>query len=110
MLAYIILRIASSFEIVMLECALGLRKADIAPCNINIKPFCSFMTVSVDISHTLSMGLLGEKTVVMAASPSGILDDVGLNGNAYWGFMSITDEQFNKIIELGQADGRYFID
>ena len=22
----------------------------------------------------------------------------------------VTDEQFNKIIELGQADGRYFID
>ena len=39
-----------------------------------------------------------------------LLDDVGLNRNAYWGFMSITDEQFNKIIELGQADGRYFID
>lgn len=39
-----------------------------------------------------------------------LLDEVGLDGNAYWGFLSVTDEQFNKIIELGQADGRYFID
>lgn len=38
-----------------------------------------------------------------------LLEKVGLNENAYWGFLSITDEQFDKIVELGQADGRYFI-
>lgn len=39
-----------------------------------------------------------------------LLEEVGLDGNAYWGFLSVTDEQFNQIVELGQADGRYFID
>ncbi|MBO7552545.1 MAG: N-acetyltransferase [Bacteroidaceae bacterium] len=39
-----------------------------------------------------------------------LLEEIGLDGNAYWGFLSVTDEQFNKIVELGQADGRYFID
>lgn len=39
-----------------------------------------------------------------------LLEEIGLDGNAYWGFLPISDEQFNKIVELGQADGRYFID
>ncbi len=39
-----------------------------------------------------------------------LLERVRLDGNAYWGFLSITDEQFKQIIELGQADGHYFID
>lgn len=39
-----------------------------------------------------------------------LLEDVGLDGSAYWGFLPVTDEQFNQIVELGQADGRYFID
>lgn len=39
-----------------------------------------------------------------------LLEEVGLDGSAYWGFLPVTDEQFNQIIELGQADGRYFID
>lgn len=38
-----------------------------------------------------------------------LLEDVGLDGTAYWGFMSITDEQFQQIVELGQANGHYFI-
>lgn len=39
-----------------------------------------------------------------------LLEDVGLEGDVYWGFFRITDEQFNQIVKLGQADGRYFID
>ncbi len=39
-----------------------------------------------------------------------LLEEVGLDGNAYWGFLPVTDEQFNQIVKLGQADGRYFID
>lgn len=39
-----------------------------------------------------------------------LLEEVGLDGYAYWGFLPVTDEQFNQIVELGQADGRYFID
>ena len=39
-----------------------------------------------------------------------LLEDVGLEGDVYWGFFRITDEQFNQILKLGQADGRYFID
>lgn len=39
-----------------------------------------------------------------------LLEEVGLDGTAYWGFMPVSDEQFNKIVELGQANGRYFID
>lgn len=39
-----------------------------------------------------------------------LLEDVGLERDVYWGFFRITDEQFNQIVKLGQADGRYFID
>lgn len=39
-----------------------------------------------------------------------LLEDIGLDKDAYWGFMSITDKQFKQIIELGRADERYFID
>ena len=39
-----------------------------------------------------------------------LLEDVGLDKDAYWGFMPITDEQFKHIIKLGKADERYFID
>lgn len=33
-----------------------------------------------------------------------LLEKVGLNKDIYWGFFQITDEQFNKIIELGNID------
>lgn len=36
-------------------------------------------------------------------------ESVGLNPS-YWGFCSITDEQFKYIIQLGETDERYFID
>lgn len=39
-----------------------------------------------------------------------LLDDIGMDGGAYWGFMPVTDRQFEEIIKLGNADGRYFID
>lgn len=39
-----------------------------------------------------------------------LLEKVGLNGSEYWGFLPVTDQQFNEIVELGQANKRYFID
>lgn len=39
-----------------------------------------------------------------------MLDDLGMDGNAYWGFMPVTNQQFDEIVKLGNADGRYFID
>lgn len=39
-----------------------------------------------------------------------LLENVGLDEHAYWGFLPVSDKQFDQIIELGQADGRYFID
>jgi len=39
-----------------------------------------------------------------------LLEQVGMDQNAYWGFLPITDEQFNQIMELGEANERYFID
>lgn len=38
-----------------------------------------------------------------------LLDQLGMDGNAYWGFMQVTDEQFDKIIKLGNVDECYFI-
>lgn len=39
-----------------------------------------------------------------------LLDDLGMDGYAYWGFMPVTDKQFEEIVKRGNADGRYFID
>lgn len=38
-----------------------------------------------------------------------IIEQVGISHEDYWGFLKLTETQFNKIIELGNADGRYFI-
>ena len=38
-----------------------------------------------------------------------LAEDVGLNREAYWGFMSLTQEQFLKISDLGGVDGRLII-
>ncbi|MBQ0030415.1 MAG: N-acetyltransferase [Bacteroidales bacterium] len=38
-----------------------------------------------------------------------LLDFVGMDSGAYWGFMPVTDRQFEEIVKLGNADGRYFI-
>ena len=39
-----------------------------------------------------------------------LIEQVGLDANARWGLMELTDAQFKEIIELGQADERYFVD
>lgn len=39
-----------------------------------------------------------------------LLEKVGISSDAYWGFCPLTDEQYKKILELGGADGRYFVD
>lgn len=33
-----------------------------------------------------------------------LIDDVGLNESDYWGFMSLNDTQFTRILELGKVD------
>ena len=38
-----------------------------------------------------------------------LIEQVGISTAAYWGFCPLTDQQFNQIIQLGQADERYFI-
>ncbi len=37
-----------------------------------------------------------------------LIESVGMNPS-YWGFCSVTDEQFKHILQLGAADERYFI-
>ena len=39
-----------------------------------------------------------------------LLEQVGISSEAYWGFCPLSDNQYNKIIELGGADERYFVD
>jgi hypothetical protein len=39
-----------------------------------------------------------------------LIEQVGLDSEARWGFMQLTDRQFKDIIELGKANERYFID
>lgn len=39
-----------------------------------------------------------------------LIEQVGLDANARWGLLALTDAQFKDIIELGKADERYFID
>lgn len=38
-----------------------------------------------------------------------LLEQVGISREAYWGFCPLTEAQYNKILELGGADERYFI-
>lgn len=38
-----------------------------------------------------------------------LLEQVGIPAEAYWGFCPLTDQQFEQIIKIGQADERYFI-
>ena len=38
-----------------------------------------------------------------------LIEQVGISTEAYWGFCPLTDQQFEQIIKLGQADERYFI-
>lgn len=38
-----------------------------------------------------------------------LLEKVNISSEAYWGFCPLSEDQFNKIIELGEADERYFI-
>lgn len=39
-----------------------------------------------------------------------LIEQAGLDGQARWSLLPLTDEQFKKIIELGKADERYIID
>ncbi len=39
-----------------------------------------------------------------------LLEQVGLDAQARWNLLDLTDEQFEKIIELGEANERYIID
>ena len=39
-----------------------------------------------------------------------LLEKVGISRDIYWGFINITDKQFEEIVKLGQANERYFID
>ena len=38
-----------------------------------------------------------------------LIEQVGLPADAYWGFMPLTETQFNDIVNLVDADGRYII-
>lgn len=39
-----------------------------------------------------------------------LLEQVGIPSDAYWGFCPLSDTQYNRILELGGADERYFVD
>lgn len=39
-----------------------------------------------------------------------LLEQVGISSDAYWGFCLLNDTQFKKIITLGNANERYFVD
>lgn len=38
-----------------------------------------------------------------------LIEDAGLDAFAYWGIMPISDRQFESILKLGEANGRYFV-
>lgn len=38
-----------------------------------------------------------------------LIEQAGLKADDYWGFMPLTETQFNDILTLGNADGRYII-
>lgn len=38
-----------------------------------------------------------------------LIEQVGLQKDAYWGFMPLTETQFTDILNLGNGDGRYII-
>ncbi|WP_298503064.1 EVE domain-containing protein [uncultured Methanobrevibacter sp.] len=39
-----------------------------------------------------------------------LLEEVGMDGDMYWGFCPVSDEQYKHILKLGGADERYLID
>ena len=39
-----------------------------------------------------------------------LIEQVGLDGNEYWGFFQITDEQFNNINSRGKINESLIID
>lgn len=39
-----------------------------------------------------------------------LIEQVGISPDTYWGFCPLSDEQFKKIITLGKANERYFVD
>ncbi|MBY6825477.1 N-acetyltransferase, partial [Clostridium botulinum] len=38
-----------------------------------------------------------------------LLDEVGMNGNCYWGLVPLTSHEFNEIIRLGEVNQNYII-
>lgn len=38
-----------------------------------------------------------------------LIENAGIPANLYWGFFRLTDNQFNRILKLGQIDERYII-
>ena len=38
-----------------------------------------------------------------------LIEQAGLIADDYWGFMPLSETQFNDILTLGNADGRYII-
>ena len=38
-----------------------------------------------------------------------LLERVGISSEAYWGFCPLSDTQYERIIKLGEADERYFV-
>ena len=38
-----------------------------------------------------------------------LIDYAGLSSDERWGIIPLSDAQFNQILTLGNADGRYFI-
>ena len=39
-----------------------------------------------------------------------LIEEVSISRDAYWGFLQLTDEQFNYFIERGQIDESLIID
>ncbi|MBQ7530352.1 MAG: N-acetyltransferase [Paludibacteraceae bacterium] len=38
-----------------------------------------------------------------------IIEQAGIPSDAYWGFQQLNNEQFNQLLTLGNADGRYIV-
>lgn len=39
-----------------------------------------------------------------------LIENIGLDANAYWGILKLTDAQYNGIRTKGMADESYFVD
>lgn len=39
-----------------------------------------------------------------------LIENLNIPADMYWGFFKLSDEQYNGILNYGEADGRYFVD